>query len=136
MTTTEDWTRPREVSDVDIAFPARALEVMPPREECEAALKALGPEEERKWRNFQRTWFMSGLPETFQVALKTIDGEKVDGNLAFRHLKVIQGSFAPKHEHKEAAVAYLASLWFEDLSWEGFEIAEDDEEAEASTPSP
>jgi hypothetical protein len=43
--------------------------------------------------------------------------EGVDGNLAFRHLSAIQRSFTPKHEHKEAAVAYLASLWFEDVDY-------------------
>jgi hypothetical protein len=44
----------------------------------------------------------------------------VDGELAIRHLQVIQASFEPKHEHKEAAVAYLASLWFTDFDYEGF----------------
>jgi len=39
--------------------------------------------------------------------------EGIDVNMALRHLHAIQGSFEPKHEYKEAAVAYLASLWFE-----------------------
>lgn len=36
----------------------------------------------------------------------------IDGDTAVRHLRAIQGSFAPKHEHKMEAVAYLASRWF------------------------
>ena len=120
-----DWTRPTPVEDVDVAFPARALEIMPPREECEAGLDALDPDERQKWLDFQRRWFMEGLPDTFQIALKTIDDEQIDGQTAFRHLQVIQGSYAPKHEHKTAAVAYLSSLWFQDISYEGFLIEDD-----------
>lgn len=39
--------------------------------------------------------------------------EGVDQTLAIRHLRCVIGSFQPKHEHKEAAAAYLMSLWFE-----------------------
>lgn len=118
-----EWQTPKEVTDVDIAFPARALEVMPTLEECETFLDLLG-DDEVKWRAFQKKWFFEGLPETFQVALREFDGVKVDGEKAFRHLRVIQESFAPKHEHKEAAVACLAALWFEDYSFEGFKVEE------------
>lgn len=107
------WAQPTPVMDVDIAFPARALEIMPSREECEAALQRLSAQARRKWLDFQDRWFAQGLPKTLQVWLK--DG--IDGDDAFRHLRVIQGSFAPKHEHKVAAVAYLASLWFEDIDY-------------------
>lgn len=120
------WDRPTPVSDVDLAFPARALEIMPTHEECETGLAALDPDERQKWLNLQRKWFFEGLPSTFQVALKTVDGERIDGETAWRHLQVIQGSYAPKHKHKEVAVAYLASLWFEDISYEGFDVEEDD----------
>ena len=101
-----DWTKPTEVSDLDIAFGANALDYMPPRQECEDALKALG-KRGQEWRDFQREWFFHGLPGETEFEPK--DG--IDPKAAFRHLRVIQGSFAPKHEHKEAAVAYLASLW-------------------------
>ncbi len=36
-----------------------------------------------------------------------------DAALAFSHIKAILVSFEPKHEHKEAACAYLFDLWFE-----------------------
>lgn len=105
-----DWTKPREVTDVEVAFGANALDYMPPREECEAALKAL-PNRGREWREFQSRWFFEGLPT--DTKFKPKDG--IDQAAALRHLSLIQGSYAPKHEHKEAAVAYLASLWFKDV---------------------
>jgi hypothetical protein len=38
--------------------------------------------------------------------------EGVDPEKAFRAIKATLGSFAPKHQHKEAAVAYMLSCWF------------------------
>jgi len=62
-----------------------------------------------KWQRFQEDWFFKGLD------IKRIVPKKgVDAHLAVRHLAAIQGSFQPKHEHKRAAVAYLASRWFMD----------------------
>jgi len=62
-----------------------------------------------KWQRFQEDWFFEGLNRDRLVCKEGIDAKK-----ALRHLAVIQGSFEPKHEHKRAAVAYLASLWFDD----------------------
>lgn len=109
--TTSEWSKPREVTDLELAFPANALKLMPSREESEAALDAMPRADRKKWIDFQQAWFFNGLPKSTKVSLK--DG--VDGEKAFRHLGAIQGSFEPKHEHKEAAVAYLASLWFNDV---------------------
>lgn len=44
--------------------------------------------------------------------------EGIDAVVALTHLGVVQTSFEPTAEHKEAAVAYLASLWFEDLLYD------------------
>lgn len=60
------------------------------------------------WNGFMRAWFFGSLPKDAGFWLR--DG--VDGELALRHLSTILRSFEPKHEHKEAMVAYLASLWF------------------------
>ena len=60
-----------------------------------------------KW---QQKWFFSGLKES--DIPKTKNG--IDSKKAIRHLSAIQNSWSPKHEHKEAGVAYLASLWFEE----------------------
>lgn len=99
------WTTPHHVSDADVAFPARALELMPPHAEI--------PDVDEKWQRFQSDWFYRGLPSDTEIDLQP----GIDGDVAFRHLRVIQGSFAPKHEHKMAAVAYLASLWFRDVRY-------------------
>lgn len=105
---TEDpWAQPQEVTDLQIAFPADVMHLMPDEEFCEEALKAL-PDGGKQWLALQRRWFHKGLPPTVTFYM----AEGVDGNAAFRHLKVIQGSFQPNHEHKEAGVAYLASRWF------------------------
>ena len=58
------------------------------------------------WNRWQEQWFYRGLKEIPESK----DG--VDQEKAMRHLAAVQGSYEHKHEHKEAAVAYLASLWF------------------------
>lgn len=105
-----EWDKPQSVSDLELAFPAHVEHLMPSREHCEAALATIPPDEAHKWLQFQRAWFSKGLnPDT---VVELYDG--IDGEAAFRHLQAIQGSFQPKHEHKEAAVAYLCSRWFAD----------------------
>jgi hypothetical protein len=47
-----------------------------------------------------------------------IPREDVDPKKAFQALQVITGSFSPKHEHKEAAFAYLANEWFDIIAWD------------------
>jgi len=84
------------------------MQWMPPMEEIPDEFKGFGRNE---WCEIARTWFFSGLNKDTKVYAK--DG--VDADKAFRVLQAIQGSFQPKHEHKEAAVAYLMSEWFEKI---------------------
>jgi hypothetical protein len=107
---------PQEVSDALLAFPGS---VGPLMKDC--------PSEFRHpyWSKWQRTWFFEGLKE--YPAPK--DG--VDLRKAMRHLTAIQRSFEPKHEHKEAAVAFLASQWF-DVPREGSIAAEGGQDAQAA----
>ena len=66
------------------------------------------------WNQLQRDWFYHGL-----ASLDLTPRQGVDAQKALRHLSAIQKSFESKHEHKEAAVAYLLSQWFEDEpKWE------------------
>lgn len=107
-----DWAKPIPVDDVTLAFPAHVVGIlMPEYLECQEGLERLDPKEMSKWLDFQRSWFMRGLPAEVEFYCK----EGVDGETAFRQLQAIQGSFQPKHQHKEAAVAYLCSLWFDDI---------------------
>ncbi len=104
MVEQQTWTLPTDVDDIMLAFPAGVVSnLMPPMDEI--------PSEFRNhsmsgWNRWQAEWFFNGLKEL------PVAKDGVDQHLAIRHLKAIQGSFEPKHEHKEAAVAYLASLWF------------------------
>ena len=44
--------------------------------------------------------------------------EGVDTKKALRHVKAVLGSWEPKHEHKEAGVAFLLNEWFDDVTYE------------------
>ena len=63
-----------------------------------------------KWNKVQSTWFFKGLKG---AEFKPKAGIHLDQ--ALNHLGSIQGSWNPAHEHKEAAVAWLMSLWFDDI---------------------
>lgn len=95
--------QPIEVTDVQLAFPANVSQLMPAYEQIPVEFRR----GESEWVDWQSQWFYHGI--------KKLPTPKpgVDLDKAIRHLRCIQGSFEPKHEHKQAAVAYLASLWFE-----------------------
>lgn len=100
------WAKPKPVSQLDMAFGAAGGNLddyLPPMAEI--------PKVDGKWVDFQQTWFFKGLKDA-----NLIPKEGIDLGLAIRHLKTIQGSYEPKHEHKMAGVAYLASLWFDPSS--------------------
>lgn len=103
---TETFAKPFPITALDVAFPTASV------------LSALLPAMEAiptyypgctSFRKVQQKWFFKGLEE------KDLPRPKpgIDRDVAIRHLQCIQGSFAPKHEHKVAAVAWLMSLWFE-----------------------
>lgn len=108
----DGFDQPQVVSDVLIAFPGSVAHLMPAYEsipeDFRGGLDGYG--DARQWRKFQSDWMFRGLSKTLFEAKPGIEFDA-----AWRHLKCIQGSFEPKHEHKEAAVAWLMSRWF-DLS--------------------
>ena len=67
-----------------------------------------------KWNRFQQDWFFNSVP-----GLQVWPKEEIDPEKALQHLSGIQRSYEPKHEHKVASVAYLASLWFDDITYDG-----------------
>jgi len=102
-----------EITDVELAFPARALEWMPPMEAIPPEFHDMNGQTE--WNRIARAWFYTGLPSTTGFHVK----EGVDGAAALRAISATLGSFAPKHEHKEAAVAYMLASWFDKITgWE------------------
>jgi len=66
-----------------------------------------------KWNRLMCDWFFFGLKK-LEVTPKT----GVDKDKALWHINAVMRSCEPAHEHKEAAVAFLMSEWFEDAVWE------------------
>lgn len=98
---------PQPVTDIELAFPANVSHLMPSYEDVPQHYRR-DRGEAKPWIAFQRRWFFHGLGG---VTITAKPG--IDKTAALRHLAAIQGSFEPSHEDKEAAVAYLASLWLE-----------------------
>ena len=109
---TRDWSQPMEFSGIDLAFPTKTDGVMPAYDDIPSDFRNKRGDA-RKWCEFQSRWFFSGIEFS---CLKHKAG--VDAAKAIKHLSYIQGSWEPSHEHKSAAVAYLASLWFDDVTLE------------------
>ena len=95
--------RPIPVTKADQVFGGKVDEILPPMSEIPDEFKSsLG----NRWLRWQQDWFYKGL-DRYPVPREGIDLKTAMANLA-----CVQGSYAPKHEHKQAGVAYLASLWF------------------------
>lgn len=95
---------PQPVTTVEVAMGATdTSKLMPAMSEIPDEFKNWN----HPWSRWQSAWFFKGL-DGWPVAKQDIDSDR-----ATRHLTAIQRSFQPSHEHKAAAVAYLASLWFE-----------------------
>lgn len=97
------FEQPMSIADAKKAFPGSVKELMPVYADIPDEFKRMG----NVWADWQSQWFFKGLKE-FPKPKPGIDLDK-----AKTHLATIQRSFEPKHEHKSAAVAYLASLWLE-----------------------
>lgn len=102
---------PIELTKVQVAFPADALDYMPEYESC-ATWNGRGG-----WENqLQRDWMFVGIADIQLIPKRRYWGQ-AEINRAFKHLGAIQGSYASKHEHKEAAVAFLLNQWFLHARW-------------------
>lgn len=105
-----DVSKPTPVTDLDIAFPAHVIgRLLPEMEDIPDKYKHPGEGDGIPYIKFQQKWFYQGLKSEDLPTAK--DGINLEH--AIRHLQAVQGSFEPKHEHKEAGVAYLASLWLD-----------------------
>lgn len=99
------WEKPQKVSAIDIAFGGRMEELLPDYQEIPEDFKS---SYKSPWVKWQQEWFFSGLKKL------PVRKDGIDGEDAMNHLATIQRSFTSKHEHKQAAVAWLASLWFKE----------------------
>lgn len=94
---------PTAVTNVFLTFPGDVSHLMPPMNEIPEEFK-LGHTE---WNKFASDMFFEGLEN---LQLHVVPG--IDAATAWRHISAVVASFQPKHEHKEATVAYLSSIWF------------------------
>lgn len=101
----------QEISAPMLAFPASVKHLMPKYKDIPDEFKDWN--NRNKWSKLVTTWFFRGLKSA-----KWTPKPGVDTNKALRHVGAIMGSFEPKHEHKEAACAFLLSEWFEDVQYE------------------
>ena len=97
-----------------------ALEWMPPMESIPQEFKT---GDQNFWRRVARSWFYNGLPSNVTFDVK--DG--IDRDWAFEVITATLSSFAPRHQHKIASVAYMLSEWFEDV--DNWQKAPEDAEA-------
>ena len=95
-----------QITDAEVAF--STTKFLPPYSQIPEEFKRGNT----KWNRLFSAWFFGGLKE-LRVAPK--DG--VDRQKALRCIRAHMGSFEPKHEHKEAGVAYMMSMLFDDAEW-------------------
>ena len=97
----EDWSQPKEVTDVDRAF-GRIEGLLPELDEIPEEFKSY----HNPWCKMVEGLFYSGKgPEV-------VEREGVDSNLAVRHIQAVLKSWDCKHERKIYGVGYLMSRWF------------------------
>ncbi|MGB7588917.1 MAG: hypothetical protein WBM00_09445 [Solirubrobacterales bacterium] len=94
-----------DLTGADVAFPAHALDWMPAMDDIPDEFKQF---KGTVWNEIAHSWFYNGLPENVEFHAR----QGVDPEQAFRAANAALGSFAPKHQHKMAAVAYMLSCWF------------------------
>lgn len=98
---------PQPVDNLRAVFPTDVADLMPPMDAIPQDFRR-NRGDARSWIRLQQQWFYHGLDTGDMRA-----GPGIDKAAALRHLGAIQGSWEPPHEYKEAAVAFLLSLWFD-----------------------
>lgn len=101
----------KEKSQVEMAFPTRVDDMMPEYKDIPKEFKDQNVR--GKWNKVVSDWFFKGLKNAKWKPNPGVDTEK-----ALRHIGYILGSWEPKHEHKEAGVAFLLNEWFEDVEYD------------------
>jgi hypothetical protein len=96
---------PKPVTGMDMALGGDMDKLLPPMSAIPAEFKS----GRNPYVSLQQEWFFRGLDSKARLITKP----GVHRGMALQHLTAIQHSFEPAHEHKEAGVAYLMSLWFD-----------------------
>ncbi len=116
-----------KITNVDLAFPAD-VGWIPPLSEI--------PEQFRRTENTKQGRFFMDLfsGRVIETDIGMLPREGVSAKDAWRALMVCLSTYGIKHEHKEAAFAFLHSEWFVDLRWvtkDGVTVRFDDAELDA-----
>lgn len=99
------WTKPKDVSPIDLAFGGDMAKLLPPKEDIPKEFWGCN-----EWVKVTEQWFYNGLKKPVFIPKEGIDRGK-----ALHHVMAILGSWDPKHEHKIAGVAFLLSQFFEKI---------------------
>lgn len=99
----QDWTVPIPVSDVTLAFPANVIGVLIPEWGDLPQVFQDRMSGYEKLANYACFHSVELKPEALKPS--------IDATTATRQLSAVVRSFELKHEHKEAGLAYLLSLW-------------------------
>lgn len=98
-----------EVSGVEMVFGgAKVFEIMPKMKDI--------PDDypnRAKWDKVTSDWFFLGMKNAKWTPKPGVDQKK-----ALAAVAAVLSSFLPKHEHKEAAVSFMLSEWFENVTYE------------------
>lgn len=114
-TQSDQWSVPMEVTDLDIAFPARGLELAPEWDDIPLEFRPVGSPtpEVRPYIDLADqlfNWYAG-----FAVGLKTNGVIEIKAGIEARtmqrHIQVVLLCYGFQHEHKIAAAAYLLSRW-------------------------
>lgn len=102
------------VDDVTLAFPANVVRsgLLPAMEIIPEEFKRNRPNE---WATLFSQLFYTGGVAGKDLYLYPKAG--VDHRAAWRQVRACMGSYEPKHEHKEAGVAFMLSEWFTRHEW-------------------
>lgn len=107
VTSEDRFAQPATVDAAEMVFGGKMSQLLPPYASIPDEFK----DHYGQWNKLASGWFFGGLPKGTAFIPK--DG--IDAGKAVAHLRAILVSFEPKHEHKEAGVAYLMSKWFAEI---------------------
>lgn len=104
------WEKPQAITNLDLGFGVKDMSgFLPAWEEIPEDFRNERGEA-KKWTELVSHMLCKGLEN---ITTKVKPG--IDSRIAIRHCSMILHSWEPKHEHKIAGVAYLLSLWFDDV---------------------
>lgn len=117
----EKWQRPIQIDGVAVAFGvSNAVDYLP-------AWKEL-PEDFRHEKGAAKKW-LHIVDDLFFYGAKDIRCTIKDATISqtdiLRHIRMLLQSFELSHEHKTSGVAYLLSLWCDDITYTALPVNHD-----------